>query len=254
MADIPPIHVCHALSSQNEILTEKYDKLKKSYKKLHAEMLELKEDLMRVRMEKEYCSRDAGMPQNVSVENIGSLKDGTSGKVKVETTEKLLQLNNQLLKQFEKGNKQLKNSEKKIVKYEQEKEKLQNDLFEANKQVSHLKKQLADKEDKFQALNGKLKILGRSKKDFSGQLNDMKKEKEQLANENTKLKGELKGIDESFFDEIEDMKYALQQSAKLNTEYERALRRLCKQYGMNYNTLLFPSQKEEQKHKRGRTR
>merc|ERR1719427_1758970 len=81
-------------------------------------------------MEKEYCSRDAGIQQNVSVENIGSLKDRTSGKVKVETTEKLLQLNNQLLKQFEKGNKQLKNSEKKIVKYEQEKEKLQNDLFE----------------------------------------------------------------------------------------------------------------------------
>ena len=34
------------------------------------------------------------------------------------------------------------------------------------------------------------------------------------------------------------MKYALKQSAKLNTEYEKAMRRICKQFGLNFNKVL----------------
>ena len=34
------------------------------------------------------------------------------------------------------------------------------------------------------------------------------------------------------------MKYALKQSAKLNTEYEKAMRRICKQFGLNYDKVL----------------
>lgn len=43
---------------------------------------------------------------------------------------------------------------------------------------------------------------------------------------------------QSFFDELEDMKYALQQSTKLNHEYENILKRLCKQNGLNYEKTL----------------
>jgi len=39
---------------------------------------------------------------------------------------------------------------------------------------------------------------------------------------------------QGFFEEIEDMKYALQQSARLNKEYEKLLRRLCNQFGLPY--------------------
>ena len=39
---------------------------------------------------------------------------------------------------------------------------------------------------------------------------------------------------QGFFEEVEDMKYALQQSARLNKEYEKLLKRLCKQFGLPY--------------------
>ena len=34
------------------------------------------------------------------------------------------------------------------------------------------------------------------------------------------------------------MKYALKQSAKLNTEYEKAMRRISKQFGLNFDKVL----------------
>jgi len=39
---------------------------------------------------------------------------------------------------------------------------------------------------------------------------------------------------QSFFEEIEDLKFALQQSARLNKEYETVLRRTCSQFGVPY--------------------
>ena len=37
-----------------------------------------------------------------------------------------------------------------------------------------------------------------------------------------------------FFDEIEDLKYALQQSAKLIKEYEMTIKKMCKQFGVPF--------------------
>lgn len=39
---------------------------------------------------------------------------------------------------------------------------------------------------------------------------------------------------QGFFEEIEDIKYALQQSAKLNKVYEKTLRKMCMQFGVPY--------------------
>jgi len=39
---------------------------------------------------------------------------------------------------------------------------------------------------------------------------------------------------QSFFEEIEDLKFALQQSTLLNKEYENVLRQMCAQFGLPY--------------------
>lgn len=39
---------------------------------------------------------------------------------------------------------------------------------------------------------------------------------------------------QGFFEEIEDLKYALVCSAKLNDEYEKSLRKLCSQFGVPF--------------------
>ena len=63
-------------------------------------------------------------------------------------------------------------------------------------------------------------------------------EKDSLQYELQKLKTEVKGIDQNFFDEIEDLKYALQESAKLNAVYEKTLRHICKQHKLSYDNVL----------------
>lgn len=48
------------------------------------------------------------------------------------------------------------------------------------------------------------------------------------------LREELQQISPSFFEEIEDLKFALQQSAQLNKQYETVLRLTCSQFGLPY--------------------
>merc|ERR1712076_260239 len=57
-----------------------------------------------------------------------------------------------------------KNEEKKIVKIENEKERLKNDLFEAGQQIEFLKKQMSMKDEQFNLLNSKIKNFSQSEK------------------------------------------------------------------------------------------
>lgn len=56
---------------------------------------------------------------------------------------------------------------------------------------------------------------------------------------------------QGFFEEIEDLKYALQQAARLNTAYEKALKKLCLQSGMPFPKITATTPKQ---HQRKRTR
>ncbi|XP_078071838.1 uncharacterized protein LOC144495577 isoform X2 [Mustelus asterias] len=68
----------------------------------------------------------------------------------------------------------------------------------------------------------------------------LQKEKDKLTKERRNLKNELAGLDKGFFEEIEDLKYALQESAKLNKEYEKCLRKMCQKYGLPFPQALRP--------------
>ena len=48
----------------------------------------------------------------------------------------------------------------------------------------------------------------------------------------------MRGIDKNFFEEVEDLKYALQESAKLNKIYEKTLQGVCKRNKLNYHEIL----------------
>ena len=49
----------------------------------------------------------------------------------------------------------------------------------------------------------------------------------------------MRGIDKNFFDEIEDLKYALQESAKLNKIYEKTLQSVCRKSKVDYQEALL---------------
>ena len=61
-----------------------------------------------------------------------------------------------------------------------------------------------------------------------------------------KLKAEMRGIDKNFFDEVEDLKYALQESAKLNKIYEKTLHSVCRKNKVDFQDALLNT---VQKHK-----
>ena len=56
---------------------------------------------------------------------------------------------------------------------------------------------------------------------------------------------------QGFFEEIEDLKYALQQAARLNSAYEKALKQLCSQCGVAFPKIATTTPK---KRSRKRTR
>ncbi|NXU49188.1 CE290 protein, partial [Turnix velox] len=62
----------------------------------------------------------------------------------------------------------------------------------------------------------------------------LKKENEKLSAEKKALKNELAGLDKEFFEEVEDLKRAVQESVKLNNEYEKCLKQISEMYGIPF--------------------
>ncbi|XP_054840283.1 centrosomal protein of 290 kDa-like [Eublepharis macularius] len=70
------------------------------------------------------------------------------------------------------------------------------------------------------------------------EIQHLKKENEKLSKERRMLRNELAALDKDFFDEIEDLKYALRESLKLNDQYEKCLKQLCSTYGITFESAL----------------
>jgi len=60
------------------------------------------------------------------------------------------------------------------------------------------------------------------------------KERDKLSQELKAIKKEIKGLDYGFFEEVEDLKFALEESTRLNQQYDHTLRRMCQQQGLPF--------------------
>jgi len=224
------------LSAENETLSIKYKKLTRKFKELQKTLFQLQGEVTKLRVDKENCDLMHSEPlSNQQIKTVVHKpksvgEDGTENK-------KMLQLHNNLLKRLEKESKMSSNHLKKLNRMESENKKLKDDIFSFEQQQEFYKNQLEDKNQQIHSLNDKLNS-SISKPDDTKKYSLILREKKKLLSENKKLKDELKGLDNSFFEEIEDMKYALQQSSKLNVQYEQMIKKLCKQYGVSYNSLM----------------
>ncbi|XP_040405918.1 centrosomal protein of 290 kDa-like isoform X3 [Cygnus olor] len=70
------------------------------------------------------------------------------------------------------------------------------------------------------------------------EIKKLKKENEKLSTERRTLKNELAGLDKDFFEEIEDLKHAVQESVKLNNQYEKCLKQITVMYGLPFTAHL----------------
>ncbi|NXR11810.1 CE290 protein, partial [Semnornis frantzii] len=70
------------------------------------------------------------------------------------------------------------------------------------------------------------------------EIKKLKKENEKLSTERRALKKELAGLDKDFFEEVEDLKHAVQESVKLNNQYETCLKQITAMYGLPFTAHL----------------
>lgn len=158
-----------------------------------------------------------------------------------DKTNKLLSMHNQLMRRYEK---EVKNNLTHIETITELKLKIsdyENKLHEERDKVARLEKDIYNdqmRRSRVTSAKQKDKQRDRSQSPPNNQVHSTKyvdgirKEREKLRKENKKLKEELKGLDFGFFEEIEDIKFALQQSAKLNKEYEKTIKKLCMKFGV----------------------
>ncbi|KFO90062.1 hypothetical protein N320_12140, partial [Buceros rhinoceros silvestris] len=66
------------------------------------------------------------------------------------------------------------------------------------------------------------------------EIKKLKKENAKLSTERRALKNELAGLDKDFFEELEDLKHAMQESVKLNSQYEECLKQISVMYGLPF--------------------
>lgn len=66
------------------------------------------------------------------------------------------------------------------------------------------------------------------------EIKKLKKENEKLSAERRALRKELAGLDKEFFEEIEDLKRAVQESVKLNNQYEKCLKQISVIFGLPF--------------------
>nr|KAG5708008.1 hypothetical protein BaRGS_025146 [Batillaria attramentaria] len=109
--------------------------------------------------------------------------------------------------------------------------------------IANLERRLKEEQEKTFILEKQLMTLqsrqmGKTRTDGTQDgdpvLREVVQERNKLSKENRKLRQELKGLDKGFFDEVEDLKFALQQSTTLNKAFEQVLRKLCRQFGVSY--------------------
>ncbi|KFQ32536.1 hypothetical protein N331_08184 [Merops nubicus] len=70
------------------------------------------------------------------------------------------------------------------------------------------------------------------------EIKKLKKENKKLSTERRALKNELAGLDKEFFEEVEDLKRAVQKSMELNNQYEKCFKQISVMYGLPFTAHL----------------
>ncbi|CAF1025549.1 unnamed protein product [Rotaria sordida] len=196
--EMPPIHMCAFLNYENERLKTKIADLKRHI--VHLERIIAEKNLDHIHSCSISCQADITVPRCPSP----TARIPSNEQIRLH---RLLKSQNDLLKQYENENirdrHKSSSSSTLIQNYERR-------LIQCEK-------------EKEQAVKRAMCAQNRMNK-FEERYERMKKE--------------ISALDENFFDELEDLKYALQQANNLNREYEKTVRMLSDRLGIPYPTVV----------------
>ncbi|XP_058031204.1 centrosomal protein of 290 kDa-like isoform X2 [Ahaetulla prasina] len=159
---------------------------------------------------------------------------------------RVLQMYNELKKRYNKEVKANQRQNETVAMLSGKINDLEHQLHLANQKINALE---CKKKDKFVPIQRRMssdKCMCKKKGSCSCKYLDqllfetqrLKMENETLSKERRMLKNELAALDKDFFDEIEDLKYALQEAIKLNTHYEKCLKQLSSTYGNSLTSTM----------------
>jgi small-conductance mechanosensitive channel len=238
--EMPNVHKCATLLLENDQLKKKLRRLKQQNMDLQCEVNDIKDKQRMDAMMKDFVTTrnmetQTDPPKALNTQTAAKKQEERSIQEN-EKVSKLLLMHNSLMKRYEKELKVNMQHVDAITTLNLKVNELEQKLREAQIKIHQ-------GESKLQAsrkTSGRRRTQSLSSEDdteLSTVLKEMqkvKKDRDRLVQDKRKLKDELKGLDHGFFEEVEDLKYALQQSGRLNQEYEKSLRKLCSQSGVPY--------------------
>uniref|UniRef100_A0A6J0TPZ1 Uncharacterized protein isoform X2 n=1 Tax=Pogona vitticeps TaxID=103695 RepID=A0A6J0TPZ1_9SAUR len=217
---LPSVHRCLQLNQENQLLLKKLRHARLKNKQLESDFIKLQEQLHE---EKKFI-------------------------VSPVTKREVLQMYNNLQKRYNKEVKINQGQSETIATLSAKINELEHQLRLAKQKVIALESKIPAKNKTVQ-LKRKVsshKCMCKKKGSCSCKYLDqllveiqrLKMENETISKERRMLRNEIAALDKDFFDEIEDLKYALQEAIKMNTRYERCLKQLSSTYGVTLTSTL----------------
>ncbi|XP_077982488.1 uncharacterized protein LOC144437422 [Glandiceps talaboti] len=238
--EMPSIHMCSQLTEENQRISRKLKKVRRRNADLERKLTDINDKLKLERVLKEYVTtRNTAVqtdppgyqPYKRPLRQPAEQKSDRQSDEN-ERINKILSMHNNLMRRYEKEVRTNTNHIETIAALNLRIHDLEQKLKEAQLRIHQLERQ----SPKWSAgRRGDRRRRRRSDSlddslDLRSELEKVKKERNKLAKDKKKLKNELQGLDKGFFDEIEDLKYALHESAKLNQQYEKTLRSMCQKF------------------------
>ncbi|XP_065609640.1 centrosomal protein of 290 kDa-like isoform X2 [Cyrtonyx montezumae] len=249
---LPSVHRCLRLGAENEQLLKKLKKLQTKNKELEKAFVQTREEGRQQQLARGHAnSRDVQIQTDTHLwRKHGYIKDlNLEGE-----SARLLQMYNNLQKCYVKEMKTNREQSETITNLTMKIRELEHNLREQRQRIEQLERNKVSW--KTNAVSGKRsrtlegEIVSRrdaSKKDscctkylelLLKEIKKLKKENEKLSAEKRALKKELAGLDKEFFEEIEDLKRAVQESVKLNNHYERCLKQISVMFALPFTVHL----------------
>ncbi|XP_020649172.3 uncharacterized protein LOC110078905 isoform X1 [Pogona vitticeps] len=238
---LPSVHRCLQLNQENQLLLKKLRHARLKNKQLESDFIKLQEQLHE---EKKF------IVSPVTKRDVLVQTDGINQKEDeiVKKNARVLQMYNNLQKRYNKEVKINQGQSETIATLSAKINELEHQLRLAKQKVMALESKIPAKNKTVQ-LKRKVsshKCMCKKKGSCSCKYLDqllveiqrLKMENETISKERRMLRNEIAALDKDFFDEIEDLKYALQEAIKMNTRYERCLKQLSSTYGVTLTSTL----------------
>ncbi|XP_021373686.1 centrosomal protein of 290 kDa-like [Mizuhopecten yessoensis] len=241
----PDIHTCIKLTAENEDLKKKLFRVKQQRDAYQSELTSIKEKAKVDALLKTYVTtRESSTqtdPSRVWHPVAPKKNEDTVANKITEggNTNRLMSMHSNVMRRYEKEVKMNLGHLETITELQMKISTLEKRLQQEKENVQQMEKEIHSLRVSKATAKVKAGNVGKHGKELSSDEDESKdrhvvRECRKLRKENKKLKEELKGLDLGFFEEIEDIKFAFQQAARLNVEYEKTIKKLCQQFGVAY--------------------